>query len=77
MPILFYRVNEPFGCFSNFSRHPVSIDGRTWPTTEHYFQAMKLPDDPERQKEDCAGTLAHEGEADRQGGRRSGTRGLG
>ncbi len=48
MAILFYRVNEPYGCFSNFSRHPIAIDGVTWPTTEHYFQAMKFLDDPER-----------------------------
>ena len=40
--ILFCKVNEPFGCFSNFSAHPVVIDGLRWPTTEHYFQAAKF-----------------------------------
>jgi N-glycosidase YbiA len=28
--------------FSNFSNHPVTIDGKTYPTTEHYFQSMKF-----------------------------------
>jgi N-glycosidase YbiA len=40
--ILFYRVNEPYGEFSNFSPHPVKLNGRTWPTSEHYFQAQKF-----------------------------------
>ena len=38
----FYRVNEPSGAFSNFSPHPVTLKGRTWPTSEHYFQAQKF-----------------------------------
>ena len=40
--ILFYRINEPYGGFSNFSPHPVELKGRTWPTSEHYFQAQKF-----------------------------------
>jgi ribA/ribD-fused uncharacterized protein len=40
--ILFYRVREPFGEFSNFSPHPVKLRGRTWPTSEHYFQGQKF-----------------------------------
>ena len=40
--IRFYRENEEYGCFSNFSNHKVEIEGKTWPTTEHYFQAMKF-----------------------------------
>jgi ribA/ribD-fused uncharacterized protein len=40
--IRFYRVNERYGEFSNFSPHPVELKGRTWPTTEHYFQAQKF-----------------------------------
>jgi ribA/ribD-fused uncharacterized protein len=43
--IHFYRVAEPFGEFSNFAPFPVTIDGATWPTTEHYFQAQKFPGD--------------------------------
>jgi len=40
--ILFYRTNEPYGEFSNFSPHPVQLKGRRWPTSEHYFQAQKF-----------------------------------
>jgi ribA/ribD-fused uncharacterized protein len=40
--IEFYSTRGKYGCFSNFSRHPVLIDGKQWPTSEHYFQAMKF-----------------------------------
>lgn len=42
--IHFYSENTDYGCFSNFSLHPVVIDGVTYPTTEHYFQAQKFID---------------------------------
>jgi ribA/ribD-fused uncharacterized protein len=41
-PILFYRVSEPYGEFSNFSPHPFKLKGKVWPTSEHYFQAQKF-----------------------------------
>ena len=41
--ILFYRINELYGGFSNFSPHPFELNGRQWPTSEHYFQAQKFP----------------------------------
>ena len=41
-PILFYRVSEPYGEFSNFSPYPLEINGRRWPTAEHFFQAQKF-----------------------------------
>src|SRR5438874_9954904 len=40
--ILFYRINEPYGGFSNFSPYPVEMKDRIWPTSEHYFQAQKF-----------------------------------
>ena len=40
--ILFYRLNEPYGEFSNFSPHAIELKGRIWPTSEHYFQAQKF-----------------------------------
>jgi len=40
--IKFYNTDKPYGCFSNFSKHPIFLDEKTWPTTEHYFQAMKF-----------------------------------
>jgi ribA/ribD-fused uncharacterized protein len=41
-PIRFYQVNKPYGFFSNFSAHPIELGGKVWPTSEHYFQAMKF-----------------------------------
>ncbi len=40
--IHFYHLDEPFGCFSNFWRSPVLLNGVLWPTTEHFFQAQKF-----------------------------------
>lgn len=48
--IKFYRVNDPYGCFSNFAAYPIRLDGKTWPTTEHYFQAQKFADDNYQEK---------------------------
>ncbi|MDJ1185442.1 NADAR family protein [Roseofilum casamattae] len=43
MTIYFYGTREqPYGCFSNFSRHGFELDGIWWPTSEHYFQAQKF-----------------------------------
>jgi hypothetical protein len=44
MAILFYSHTEgPYRAFSNFSPHPIELDGAVWPTVEHYFQAAKFP----------------------------------
>lgn len=40
--INFYTSDGEFGCFSNFSRHSIFLKGKSWPTTEHYFQAQKF-----------------------------------
>jgi N-glycosidase YbiA len=40
--IKFYRVSDEYGEFSNFAKFPIKIDGKIWPTSEHYFQAMKF-----------------------------------
>ena len=42
--IEFYRSGDDYGELSNFSRHPIELGGHIWPTTEHYFQAMKFED---------------------------------
>jgi len=47
MAILFFRQDDPYGCFSNFSRHSVTIYGRTWLTSEHAFQAAKFIHSPQ------------------------------
>lgn len=40
--IRFYRTGDQHGSFSNFAPYPVEIDGKVWPTSEHYFQAQKF-----------------------------------
>jgi ribA/ribD-fused uncharacterized protein len=40
--IRFYSTNDEYGCFSNFYRSPIHLDGKRWPTSEHYFQAQKF-----------------------------------
>lgn len=42
--INFYSVTEPYGEFSNFAGYPIQLDGKRWPTSEHYCQAMKFQD---------------------------------
>ncbi len=42
--IHFYRVSDSCGYFSNFSPHSIQLDGKVWPTSEHYFQAQKFRD---------------------------------
>jgi ribA/ribD-fused uncharacterized protein len=42
--IEFYRTGDDYGCFSNFAAYPIELDGRVWPTSEHYFQAQKFED---------------------------------
>ena len=41
-PIGFYGAGNKYGQFSNFYRAEITIDGKTFPTTEHYFQAVKF-----------------------------------
>ena len=41
-PIRFYNRDEPYYEFTNFYAAPIDLDGKTWPTTEHYFQAQKF-----------------------------------
>jgi ribA/ribD-fused uncharacterized protein len=48
--INFYKTKEPYGEFSNFSRYPVLIDGKMWPTTEHYYQAQKMVEECDREE---------------------------
>jgi ribA/ribD-fused uncharacterized protein len=66
--IRFYTPNDDYGCFSNFSRHGVELDGVYWPTAEHCFQAMKFSDEEHRERIRQASTP---GEAKRLGRDRS------
>ncbi|MBV8882415.1 MAG: NADAR family protein [Chroococcidiopsidaceae cyanobacterium CP_BM_RX_35] len=42
MTIYFYKVDEPYGCFSNFSPHGIQLQSKYWSTVEHYYQAQKF-----------------------------------
>lgn len=44
MSIYFYKTSDEYGCFSNFAHYPFIVDGVTWHTSEHYFQAHKFLD---------------------------------
>lgn len=47
--INFYRVGDEFGCFSNFAPYPITLGGKSWPTSEHYYQAQKFEDEQQRE----------------------------
>jgi len=36
-PIKFFREYKPHGHFSNFFAAPIDLEGKTWPTVEHFF----------------------------------------
>jgi hypothetical protein len=48
--ILFYSVHDEHGELSNFATYPIKLDGKVWPTSEHYFQAQKFKDPAERER---------------------------
>ena len=45
-PINFYNRDDPYYEFTNSYNVPVEVDKKTWPTTEHYFQAQKFVGTP-------------------------------
>jgi len=48
--IRFYETDRPYGCFSNFARFPLRLDGAEWPTSEHAFQARKFTSSDDRER---------------------------
>ena len=40
--IRFYEAEDPYGYFSNFALYPLELNGKIWPTSEHYYQAQKV-----------------------------------
>ena len=48
--IKFWSTVGYWGCFSNFSRHPITVNGKLYPTTEHFYQAMKMADPVDGEK---------------------------
>ena len=41
---------QGYDAFSNMAPYPIIIDGTCWPTSEHYYQAMKFSDPTLREK---------------------------
>ena len=56
--IRFYSVGDDWGEFSNFADYPITLDGKLWPTSEHYFQAQKFKDAKLRERIRRANTPA-------------------
>ena len=48
--IEFYSTRDEYGCFSNFWAAPIRLRGKTWPTSEHYFQAQKFAGTPREEE---------------------------
>ena len=44
MAIHFYSKTDAYSWLSNFSPHGFELDGKHWPTVEHFFQAAKFFD---------------------------------
>lgn len=45
--IYFYQTRKEYGEFSNFARFPITLEGKRWPSSEHYYQAKKHLHDPQ------------------------------
>jgi N-glycosidase YbiA len=43
--IYFYNSVGEFGWLVNFSRHSFVLQGKEWPSVEHYFQASKFSEE--------------------------------
>jgi ribA/ribD-fused uncharacterized protein len=50
MTIRFFSQSDTHREFSNFAPFGIDLDGKRWPTTEHYYQAQKFTD-PKLQKD--------------------------
>ncbi|HEX2913092.1 MAG TPA: NADAR family protein [Chloroflexia bacterium] len=52
MKLYFYNIKDAYGEFSNFSRHSITLSGKVYPTSEHYFQSQKFAGvNPEREEQ--------------------------
>jgi len=49
-PIKFYSTGDEYGEFSNFAAYPIKLGAKMWPTSEHYFQAMKFKDKTDQEE---------------------------
>jgi ribA/ribD-fused uncharacterized protein len=44
MAIHFFSKSDTHREFSNFAEYGIDLDGKRWPTVEHYYQAQKFVD---------------------------------
>lgn len=49
-PVYFYSRIGDFGALSNFAPPGLRVEGKFWPTVEHYFQAQKFTDETCRER---------------------------
>lgn len=54
--IRFYSVGAEYGEFSNFAPYPITLKGKRWPTSEHYFQAQKFASSRDQEEIRAANT---------------------
>lgn len=47
---LYFSMDDASELMSRTSLHPFELDGQTWPTVEHYYQAMKFDNQAYRTK---------------------------
>ena len=41
----YYKLDNSYKPLTNYFPAPIELDGKVWPTVEHYFNAMKFPGD--------------------------------
>lgn len=68
-PLLFYGSPRAYAEFSNWHTSFFELDGKTWPSSEHYFIAMKTTD---LEKQETIRKADSASEAKRLGSRRAG-----
>jgi ribA/ribD-fused uncharacterized protein len=56
--IEFNSKSASYSELSNFHCSPFMLEGKMWPTVEHYFQAQKFPADPVLQERVCSAKSA-------------------
>ncbi|AYV84119.1 MAG: NADAR family protein [Hyperionvirus sp.] len=49
-PIYFYSTKKNYYEFSNFYPAAITVDGKVWPTSEHYYAAQKFAGNDEYQE---------------------------
>jgi len=52
-------MDDPSELVSRNSNHPITLDDKTWPTAEHYFQAMQFTSTVYQEKIRCATSTEH------------------